>query len=104
MNLVQTASGVVALIATIGGGVYAFESRMELKYVQISEYQDFQWAYLKDQLRRLRDELKKNPNDERTQKDLEEMLDLFCRRYPTDRECVTATAQLKLNEVNNYGA
>ena len=90
MNVVQTTSAVVALIASIGGGVYAFENRMELKYVQIAEYQDFQWAYLKDQLRRLRDELKKNPDDERTQKDLEEMLDLFCRRYPTDRECVTA--------------
>jgi hypothetical protein len=103
MNVVQTAGAIAGLLATVAGGVYALETRVEDKvdtrvtpieakldsFVPLSEYSDFQWAYLKSELRDLRDaaEEASEEGDDSLWDDYEELLDLFCRKYPDDREC-----------------
>lgn len=103
MNVLQTAGAIAGLLATVAGGVYALETRVETKvesrvvpieaklseFVPLSEYQDFQWAYLKSELRDLRDAAQdaSEAGDDSLWNDYEELLDLFCRKYPEDREC-----------------
>lgn len=103
MKILQTAGAVAGVLTTVAGGVYAIESRVESKvdtrvtpierklgdFVPLSEYQDFQWAYLKSELRELKqaaEEAEEN-GDTSLWRDYEELLDLFCRKYPEDREC-----------------
>lgn len=103
MNLLQTVGAAAGVLSTVAGGVYALETRVESKvetrvtpieqklgdFVPMSEYQDFQWAYLKSELRELKqaaEEAEEN-GDTSLWKDYEELLDLFCRKYPDDREC-----------------
>lgn len=103
MNLLQTVGAVAGVLTTVAGGVYALETRVESKvdvrvapiekqldgFVPLSEYSDFQWAYLKSELRDLRQaaEEASAEGDESLWRDYEELLDLFCRKYPDDREC-----------------
>jgi len=103
MNLLQSISLTVGALSTVAGGVYALETRVENKvdmrvvpierqlggFVPLSEYQDFQWAYLKSELRDLRRaaEDAEDAGDRSLWRDYEELLDLFCRKYPEDREC-----------------
>lgn len=96
MNTIQTAIATVALITSTGSGLYAAHGYIDRKVSQVeqqmvnfvprSEYEDFQWAYLKAELRTLRDRYEQT-KDQRDLRDYQELLDLFCRRYPDDRDC-----------------
>lgn len=82
----QQTVGVLTCIGLIGGGL-AFQ---DTRHVMASEYQDFQWSVLKQQIRDLREDIENEGDPERVEEwelDLEELLDLFCRKYADDREC-----------------
>ena len=81
--MIVKAAAVLALITSIGGGIFAADAR----YVQNAEYQDFQWGVMKEQLRELRKEIAQNPSDYGLKEDYNDLLDMFCRKYSDDREC-----------------
>lgn len=85
-GLIVSAVALVGLISGSAGGVLALDNR----YVMSSEYKDFQWAVLKGQLRDLQKAQKETSDPlelERIQYDIQDLLDLICRKYPEDREC-----------------
>ena len=96
---IATATKTVALIAAIGtpiGGGYAFLdaklSELDARKVEVSDYQDFQWSYMKGQIRQIRKEMREWEESTgavplELEMDLRDMLDLLCRKYPEDREC-----------------
>lgn len=86
--MIAKVTAALTLIGSIAGGIYAADAR----YVLTSDYQDFQWSIMKEQLRELRKELRSWDDTTGTvphelERDYEELLDLFCRKYPQDREC-----------------
>ena len=100
MNIITTATGVVALITAIGGLSWAglnefraIEQRSDAKYVPLTEWQDFQWTQLKRELREIEKDIAgagfagnieyADDLEERR----EELLEFICRKYPDDREC-----------------
>jgi hypothetical protein len=96
MNMIQTALATLALITTTGSVIYAAHGYVEdrvgavetqmTQFVARREYDDFQWAYLKSELRKLRDRYQQT-QDPRDLRDYQELLDHFCRRFPEDRDC-----------------
>ena len=99
MNKLQTvatvAAAVVGISGSAAGAVYTLETRMESKYVQRSEYDDFQWAFYKREIRELLDRInvEENPDlRQRLEQDLRDTIDRFCRAYPSDRECNTTSS------------
>jgi len=85
--VIAKASAVCALIATIAGGVWTLDAR----HVSVSEYRDFQWSVLKGQINDLRQRIFNSSGEEREywERELRDLMDLFCRKYPRDRECGT---------------
>lgn len=73
----------LALVGAIATGIFTADTR----YVHASEYQDFQWSIMKQQLRELRKELLADPDNPGLREDYADLLDLFCRKYQEDREC-----------------
>lgn len=89
-QVITSAAAVVALVISIGTGYGHFNNRLEEmdeRHVQVSDYQDFQWGIMKEQLRKLRKAIAQNPSDLGLQEDYGVLLDTFCRKYPDDREC-----------------
>lgn len=78
----------VALVALFGfsfGAVNVADTR----YAPMSEFQDLHWSTLRQQIQELRQRISRATGQERTdlERDLEDLLALFCRRYPGDRYC-----------------
>ena len=74
MTFVERMVAIGTLLGLALGGVVGADAR----YVATKDYQDFQWAVLKDQIRELRAAVARGvPGSE---EDLEELLDLFCRK------------------------
>ena len=99
-KMIQTASIVVALITGVGSlswaGLNEFQTIREeadAKYVPLSEWQDFQWGMIKRDIREIENEIADAEYEERydlaerLEEDLENLIDLLCRKYPEDREC-----------------
>jgi hypothetical protein len=100
MNILTTASATVALLGTIGGTIYAgvselsaIERRAEAKFVPLSEWQDFQWAQLRKELRQIEKDIAEAEFEGNTrfakklEEEYEELLEYLCRVYPEDRSC-----------------
>lgn len=92
-ELIGTATAVVLLVSSIGGGYAWFDSRldaMDAKHVQAAEYKDFQWSVMKEQINATRERMFKSGSAEERahwERELRDLLDMFCRKYPDDREC-----------------
>lgn len=85
-GLLATGVTLVTFISASAGGVVALDNR----YVMSNEYKDFQWAVLKGELRDLEKEARETDdlNElDRIEEDIEDLLDLICRKYPEDRDC-----------------
>lgn len=111
MNVLQATTGIVALAGTLTGfawkgvtevrdvrdqslaEVRALELRAEAKFVPLSEWQDFQWAQLKRELRQIEKDIAEAEfagNEAFADKlvdEYEELVEFICRKYPEDREC-----------------
>jgi hypothetical protein len=82
-GVVASATGVVALIGSISGGVMWMEGR----YVTAAEFKNVEWALLREQMREDKIRCEENPDDEYACDDYEDSLDRFCRAFPEDRVC-----------------
>lgn len=80
-----TLAGLVALLSFAFGAVNVADER----YAPMSEFQDLHWASLRAQIQELRDRIANAQGSDRRELelDLEDLLALFCRRYPDDRYC-----------------
>jgi hypothetical protein len=111
VNALQMATGAVALIGTLTGFAYkgvtevrdvrdmslaevrALELRTEAKFVPLSEWQDFQWAQLKRELRQIEKDIAEAEFAgnvefaERLDDERDDLLEFLCRKYPEDRDC-----------------
>jgi hypothetical protein len=98
MDIIKTATGVVALLGTLGAALYtgiseihAVERRAEAKYVPLSDWKDFRWSQLKRDIREIEKELAgEDPGSryaEKLEDSLEDLYAYLCREYPDDRDC-----------------
>ena len=100
MNVLQTGSAAVALVAALGGSLWvgmtemrAIEHRADAKFVPLSEWQDFQWTQLKRELREIEKDMAgaefagNFEYAEDLEEQYEELLEFICRKYPDDRDC-----------------
>ena len=111
MNMLQMITGGVAAISAMTGlawtgvtevrnvrdeaiaEVRQLEQRSEAKYVPLSEWQDFHWAQLREDLRQIEKDIAAAEfagnieYAERLEDDYEELLEFICRKYPEDRDC-----------------
>lgn len=80
-----TVAALVALFGATFGAVQVADQR----YAPLSEFEDLHWANLRAQIQELRDRIANSSGDARRELelDLEDLLALFCRRYPDDRYC-----------------
>jgi hypothetical protein len=83
--MIAKAAALCALIGSIAGGVWALDSR----HVSAAEYRDFQWSVMKGQINDVRQRIFNSQGEERRywERELKELMDVFCRKYPKDREC-----------------
>lgn len=83
--ILASAAAIVALFGASFGAVQVADER----YAPMSEFKDLHWSNLRAQIRELRDRIEKASGEEKEELelDLDDLLALFCRRYPDDRYC-----------------
>jgi len=89
MNMKALLGTLAALVVLFGGSFGAVEVA-DQRYAPMSEFQDLHWANLRAQIRELEDDIRNEASRDRhaeLKRDLEDLLDVFCRRYPEDRYC-----------------
>jgi hypothetical protein len=100
MEVLKTAVSVVAVLTATGGTIYAgvnelntIRKESDAKYVPLSDWQDFQWAQLRKELRQIEKDIAEAEFEGDTkyarklEEEYEELLEFICRKYPEDRNC-----------------
>ena len=85
-KILVTLTALVGLFGFSFGAVQALDTR----YAPMSEFEDLHWSALRREIREIREQLRTESRRdiyEELERDLEDLLAVFCKRYPDDRYC-----------------